>query len=482
MKVRHHRLLLCTVSLAAALSAGDAGAFPNPFRKKARQTAPDTAELATSEAAAAALIKRAEEAEAAGRISQARSIYRDILLRHQFSSHAPVAKFRLAAAYEREGKYAKAFETYQELVETYRQSRQFGEAVDRQYAIAKLARTEKIGSFFGISKKMGSSQVIEMYQKVIDNAPRGPHAAEAQLEIARIHEEEGNHSDAIDAYRKLAEEYPRSPYAAEAQAKVGRGYLEIVREGSRDRSALDEARAATEQSSGLFPSVDPVRSADLTVMRGEIDELTAENAFKTARFYEKSGNARAALIYYSDVLRSPAGQYFAEARDRVNEITASDPKLLETLPQGILTAKALAVPAAVDVKSRPNYFGPPPPPSRVASVIRKPGMRSDRDQIPITPIDEPDLPTGTDSPSFPDPSLLDPTIPPEPGVLRPGDTLPDEPELPSLDPPSLDSLNPDPTPPAPGPGTTEPEPEPEKPSDAPAVEPDPSPAPEPPGE
>src|SRR5690606_6350031 len=128
----------------------------------------------------------------------------DILRKHRFSSFAPVAQFQLAVGYEREGKYSKAFDTYQELVESYRQSAQFGDAVERQYAIASKARTEKIGSFLGISKKMAPETVIEMYQTVISNAPRGPHAAEAQLEIARIHEEEDNQEEAIAAYTRLA--------------------------------------------------------------------------------------------------------------------------------------------------------------------------------------------------------------------------------------------------------------------------------------
>ena len=428
------RLLLCTITSAVILTAaGDAGAFPNPFKRKEPTSAPAPLELRTAEIEAGDLLRQAQDLEAAGKSGAAASSYKRIVERYPLTSFAPIAQFRLASAYERDGKFSKAFETYQELVDTYKQSAQFSEAIDRQIAIATQSRTEKLGSFMGIPKKLDKSQQIEMFEKVIANAPRGRRAAEAQFEIAKIHEEEESTDLAIAAYRKVVEDYPTSPLAADAQAKVSKGYIGKVADGSRDASNIEKARLAADQAAGLFPDSS---LPDMAATRVQVDEISAENAWKTGQFYEKQGNYRAALVYYSDVLKSPGSAHFAEARERISDMTSKDSSLIESVPAVALTSRDLAVPASTDLKGKPGYFGPPAPPAKIASLLRKPKMRSGGDQIPITPLEEPDLPTGTDRMLKPDDSLLNPGAAPVPGDLVPGDVLP-TPGSSVLDPPSL---------------------------------------------
>lgn len=434
-------LLLCTFTTAVIVAAaGDAQAFPNPFKRKPATEAPAPSELRASEIAAGDLLRRAQDDEAAGRSGAAAATYKRIVERFPLTSFAPMALFRLAATYEREGKFSKAFETYQSLVDTYKQSAQFSEAIDRQIAIANQSRTEKLGSFLGIPKKLDSSAQLEMFEKVIANAPRGRNAAEAQFEIARIHEEQNSPDPAIAAYKKVVEDYPASPLAAQAQTKVSQGHLAKVRVGSRDTSNVEKARLAAEQATGLFPDTSLPALAET---RLQVDEISAENAWKTGQFYQKQGNLRAAILYYSDVLRAPGSPHFAGARERINDMTTQDPSLMDSLPAVAVNAKDLALPASVDLKSKPGYFGPPPPPARVASLLRQPKMRTGGDQIPITPLEEPDLPTGSDRLLKPDDSLLNPGSPaPAPGDLVPGDALPPA-TIPAPEPPAPESPAPE---------------------------------------
>ncbi len=428
------RLLLCTLSAAVAAAAtSSAPAFPNPFKRKAPLAAPANPELQAAERAAGDLLRQAQDQEAAGKSGAAVATCKRLVERYPLTSFAPMALFRLASAYERDGKFKKAFDTYQELVDTYKQSPQFSEAIDRQIAIATQSRTEKLGSFLGIPKKLDSSEQLEMFEKVIANAPRGRRAPEAQFEIAKVHEEQDAPDLAIAAYQKVVEDYPNSPLAAEAQSKIGQGYLGKIEEGSRDASNIEKARRATDQASGLFPNT---ALPNLPNTRLQVDEISAENAWKTGRFYENQANYRAALVYYSDVLRAPSSAHFAEARERINAMTTKDPGLLESVPATALASQDLAVPAATDLKNKPGYFGPPAPPARVASVLRQPTMRPSRDQVPITPLEEPDLPTGSEPSRKPDDSLLNPSTPPAPGDLLPGDPLPPA-GAPSPEPPAL---------------------------------------------
>ncbi|MES2706480.1 MAG: tetratricopeptide repeat protein [Verrucomicrobiota bacterium] len=436
----HSRLLLCTLTAAVVVTATDASAFPNPFKRKPLDTPLAPAQLQAAEGEAGNLLKQAQDLDAAGKTGAAASSYKRIVDRYPLTSFAPVAQFRLASAYERDGKFSKAFDTYQELVETYRQSAQFGEAIDRQMAIAMQSRSEKLGSFLGIAKKLDPVDQLDMFQKVIASAPRGRRAAEAQFEVAKIHEEQNDQDAAIAAYRKVVEDYPSSPLAADAQSKVGKTYLDKVGDGSRDAANIAKARAAAEEAGGLFPDQ---AVPDLQNTRTQVDDLAADTAWKTAKFYEKSGNRKAAVLYYSDVMRSPGNAHFDDARARIAALTSADPKLLDSLPKLAISPKDLAVQAAVDLKNKANYFGPPGPASKVA--VQKPKMRTGNDQIPAIQLDEPDLPTGADGMLKPDNALLDPSQPPsipapstpaDGSDLKPGDAVP-APEAPASEPPSL---------------------------------------------
>jgi TolA-binding protein len=86
------------------------------------------------------MFAEAAEAEAAGKTGAAEKSYRRIVRDYPFTNAAPAAQFRLAASLEQNGKLPKAFDAYQELIETYRKTPQFAEALDRQYGIAMQSR------------------------------------------------------------------------------------------------------------------------------------------------------------------------------------------------------------------------------------------------------------------------------------------------------------------------------------------------------
>ncbi len=474
-------VILTLTAMIIIMAAGDAHAgFPNPFKKKkGPSSVPAAEELRTAEMQASDLFSASRADENAGRESSAIAGYKKIVQSYPYTSFAPSAQFRIAAALEKSGKYKRAFETYQELLTNYRQTAQFAEAVDRQFGIARLSRTDKTSSIFGIKKRMDPAEIIEMLQTVITNAPQGPHAPEAQMEIGRIHEEEENKDGAITAYRKVVEDYPKSSFAAEAQTKVGQTYLTKVKDGSRDMSNLENARSATEEAASLF-NTDSL--SDLTNTKGQIDEAASEASFTTGKFYEKKGNFKAAMMYYSDVLRAPGSPHFEEVRERVAAMSASDPRLMSSLKGMSINQKDLAVQAAADLKGKAEYFGPPAPVAKSDSVIRRPRMRPG-DIIPITPL-EPDLPSGATPGSNPDNSLLNPdqpVIPLDPAMPDPAmpavEPLPDPPAVPEPVPtePTDPAAPPLPEPPmAPEPAL--PEATPAAPAPLPAVEPAPAPA------
>ncbi|MBP7948658.1 MAG: tetratricopeptide repeat protein [Verrucomicrobiales bacterium] len=393
------RLAFITFS-ALALPVGSALALPWPFKKKAEPAAPAAGELQSQEAAAAALLAQAQAAEQAGKMGSAMATYKKIVKAHPLAPSAGTAQFRIAQHMEADAPL-DAFDAYQTLIDSYKASPHFAAAIDAQFSIAQKARTEKLSSLMMIKKKLSTSQTLKLYEQVITNAPQGRNAPEAKFQIGQIQEDEGETSEAIKSYQDVVDQYPRSTFAAQAQKKVAELSFDKVADGSRDAGTLSESRMAA-QEAALFPG------SDMGELRTQIDEKDAENSYRIAKFYDRQKNYRAAMIYYSDVLRFPAGSNFESARDRVNELTTSDPSLLETANVKI-SNKQLALRAEADVKNRPDYLGPPAP-ADLDKALRKPKMRTGTDTIPITPIEEPALP-GEKPVGKPDDTLLTPGTP-----------------------------------------------------------------------
>ncbi len=438
MKTDRSRLSLLTTTFIIALAAGDACALPKLFKKKnkAPEAVPAGAAMREADMAANDLMARARADEAAGREKAAIKGYETIIAKYPYASIASEAQFRIAAALEQDRKFEDAFEAYQHLITRYRQSPQFSEAIDRQYNIATLSRTKRTGRTLGFKVRLSSEEIITMLKQIIANAPHGVHAAEAQFEIAAIHEEEGQHDQAIAAYRKVADNYPTSPMAADAKSRIGQTYMAKVGQGNRDSSNISRARDAVDEAS-LFGNAPP----DLLSMQGSINEAAAESSFSTGKFYQKRGNYKAAMIYYADILRNPGSAHYEEVRERVNEMNAKEPGLMESMKHLALDSRSLAVPATANLKNKGDYFGPPgPAPRALANAARTPEMRSD--YVPEVPLEPGDLPV---TPGTPDNSLLDPTaLPPLDSPTPPAvPEVPAAPEPPRLEVPPLPAPPPD---------------------------------------
>ncbi len=382
------------------LQATSASALPWPFGKKEAKEAPSAPELQSQEAAASELLNRAQAAQAAGKTSSANSLYKQIVGKYPLTESASTAQFFFAKNFE-EDNPQKAFEEYQTLIDNYKASPYFSQALESQFSVAQRSRTDKLGSFLGLKKKMGREDRIKLFEAVVKNAPQGKHAAEAEFDIAQIHEEADERSEAISAYQDVVDQYPNSPFAKQSQQKIAELNFGKVTEGTKDIGALKDSRDAAQQAVSLFPSEE---TRDLLP---QIDEKQAEAAFKIAKFYERTKNYKAAMIYYNNVLKFPGGSNFEAAKDRVNELTTNDPTLLDQANVKI-SNKQLALRAQADVKSRPDYLGPPAPVD-LDKGIAKTKMRTGpaSADIPIVPIDEPALP-GDKPTGKPDDSLLKP--------------------------------------------------------------------------
>lgn len=406
---------LATLLVCAPLSP--AWGFLGLFNKEKNQKAPSgSGELQAQEAAAAALLQDAQGASS----GKATSIYDEVLKKYPFTNAAAEAAYAKALIVRQNGKLRDAFDAFQALVDRYRQSPRFADAIQQQYEIAEEAKGGKKQRtvLLVVSMKLGAGEVIELYKQVIDNAPYGKFAPLAQFSIAEIHQEEGEKSAAVNAYQAVVDNYPSSKEAAEAQFRIG-AISNIAAQKTQDSQNLVATRDALQSYVATNPTGE--RSGEAAAMLAQVDEETAARSLEVGKFYEKQGKPKAAAIYYNEALKFGTAEASAEARERLAKVSAE-------FPDDVVDAKAnpasdYTVPAAVDLKGRSDYAGPPAP--ELAKLSEKPKMRGDDPGFMPIPLQEPTLPTrpGT-APGAAPGSLLPPVtekplllpVPPPPGT------------------------------------------------------------------
>ncbi|HUF61798.1 MAG TPA: tetratricopeptide repeat protein [Verrucomicrobiales bacterium] len=413
MKKLPVRALPALLVIGAVMTPLSSDAVLKKLFKRDRQVVPSVEQTPQREAQAEALFR---EAEATSKAGNAVDLYRKLVKNYPHSRYAPEAQYRIALHQDQHGTGDKAFKAYQELIEKYRSTPHFDEALNRQFQIASASHTSKTGRFLGLPTSVSRSRVVTMYEQIIANAPTSRYAADAQFNIGLIHENGKKYQEAITAYQSVVDDYPRSGRAPEAQLRIGEIMGATIERGNRNPVSLVQTREAYEDFLTNFPEHGAAEDALMN-----IDLLSAQEARKNLQvgsFYERQGNPGGAAIYYNQVARNsddPALQ--AEAQQRLDKLAASHPQAVEVAQASASTGGS----AARLLKARPEYAGPLAPDVAQAKQ-RKPGapnqilgmpdlLNSDADQVPFLPIEEPELPSAGDSG---DPINIDPIIPPDP--------------------------------------------------------------------
>jgi outer membrane assembly lipoprotein YfiO len=278
---------------------------------------------ATDNTRAEALFQQAKTAEDAGKTKKAIKLYEELADEIAYSDRAAEARFRQAQLLEQQGETLDAFDAYQKLIAQRTGSGYYKQAFDRQSALAFSAADGDISdSFFGIKSGLAANKVIGMLQKVADNAPRSPVAAEADYRIGEIYVRDGKVNEAVVAFREVVENYPTSPQAPEAQFRIGEILLEEANEGNQDQANLNRAKEALQDYLSQFPG--HKRNAEARRMISNIGGRDLQNSYDIGVFYEKKGEYSSARYYYEEVVRrTKSGELHDKAQARLNALNSN---------------------------------------------------------------------------------------------------------------------------------------------------------------
>lgn len=269
-----------------------------------------------------------------------------VVSRWPFSDYAPQAQYLAGRCYEEEGKDEQAFKHYQRLLEKYPKMTNAHEVLERQFIIANKFLGGQWRKALGVIPLPPSREkTIEMYQKIIKNAPYSEVAPQAQINIGAANEKSRKYAEAMKAYETAADRYSeREKVAADAMYKAGQAAIKQARTAEYDQSTAGKAIDTFTEFGALYPNDSRAPST-----KAQIDTLKAEQAlgsYKIAKFYESRNRWGAALIYYNEVLVvDPNGPKAREARERIAEIKQRIEAKPEPKPEAQPEVKAGSQPA-----------------------------------------------------------------------------------------------------------------------------------------
>ena len=351
---------------------------------------------------AAGYFQQAQEWEEAGNTKQAIASYRTLVRDYPVAPSAPAAQLRLGELYDSLGNSKRAFDSYQKLLENFPQAREFDRAVEAQVAIADAQMDSR-----------RYERAAEMYTSILANAPFAKFAPSVQFKLGQAFENQKEYEKAISAYQLVLDRYPNSSLAADALYQIGYVQFTEAEGRSQDLSAAIDAKNTFEEFLVEFPKNEKAAQA-----RENLDTMSGREAFdllSIAKFYDRKTDYRAAVVYYSDLVRRQPGTPDADlASARIEEIraTVGEDELRagsERAETGVRAAMRRRLQNQVQTSSLSNYAGPPvstvKPPEELPAP--RPQLRTSasdvRPQTGSSPADmpAPDLPpVEPDLPSF----------------------------------------------------------------------------------
>jgi len=272
----------------------------------------------------------AHKLEAQGQRDAALRAYKALLRRWPLSFFAPEAQYRCGKILEDQGDFYNAFQAFQKMVTKYPSSDYFSQALNEQYRIANLFLAGEPQRIWKIPVGPSMQRTIEMYQRIIKNAPYGDYAPQCQFNIGIADEKQRKFTDAVDAYQLVLDNYPTSSVAANAQYQIGYAWMKSSISGDYDMGAAKKAVDAFQDYLVRYPNSDKAVQAQENIRR--LGQKQTQGAFDIAKFYETQHQTRAAFIYYNEVLREdPNSEQAMQAKKRIADLRP----MVEAMPGGL---------------------------------------------------------------------------------------------------------------------------------------------------
>ncbi len=359
-----------------------------------------------AEATAAEQLRKAERLEAENQPKKALGAYRTLVRNWPQSIAAQHAQIKIADLYQSLGHSERAFKEYGVYLEKYPKGAEFERAVETQFQLATSFLEGERRKVLGVKTLPSMQRAAEMFADILKRAPYSKWAALSQFNIGRAMEKQDKWPEAVAAYQMVVDKYPADEIAADAQYQIGYIYYTLAKSGSNDFSARHRAREAYEDFIMRFPDSEKVAQAQENLK--QLGDVDTRKTLDIGRYYQKTGNPKAAVIYFEEVINSDPGSDEAKTAQKLidqlrsihgDDALRSGPERAET---GSKAKERRKMRALVETSSRPDFNGPPAPPAPPEPDEVAPA----RPEFRTFPDVEPPLPADNNQPPVEDGLLL----------------------------------------------------------------------------
>ncbi len=204
------------------------------------------------------------------------------------------------------------------------------EVVELKFCIAEAFRCGARRRMFGSRRfpkwMNGEDLALTLYDEVVSALPCHEIAAKALYSKGSLLSQQCDFLCAIDAYQTLLRRFPDHDFAVEAYLGIIRTYHRQAWYEYQNPDILPLAEIAFRRFSEEFPNEE--RLADAAEELLEIKEIYAQGMYETGRFFERTCEPQAAVLYYLSAINDFPETYMAQcAQDRLEALIQCYPCL-----------------------------------------------------------------------------------------------------------------------------------------------------------
>jgi outer membrane assembly lipoprotein YfiO len=247
--------------------------------------------------------------------------FEKLVKNYEYSEYAANAQYHAGLSYDNMGKYYIAFQNYQKTIDNFPHVSNIDEIIARQFNIANMYAAKSNPKVLGTDIMTSYDRAIEIYKKVVDNAPFGKLADEAQFRMALTMKDAGLYDEATVAFQKIMDDYSSSRFYEQARYEMANSAYKASLKPAYDAAPTDKALKAFEEFTSATIDKRLNEEAQKTIKR--LKNKVAEKSFMTAEFYERQKHYASAIIYYQDVINKYPDSSFAE----ISKVRIADLKI-----------------------------------------------------------------------------------------------------------------------------------------------------------
>jgi len=238
---------------------------------------------------------------------------------YEYSEYASKAQYYAGLCYENMNKLYFAFQNYQKAIDNFPHIENMEEIIAREFNIATIYEGKASPKVLGTDIMTSTDRAVEIYKKVVDNAPFGRLADESQFRMGQAFKKADRFDEAIPAFQKILDDYPNSQFIDKVKFEVADCAYRASLKPAYDIESTDKAIKAFEELGQTSRYEKLSGEAAKTIQR--LKDKAAEKSFITAQFYESQRHYESAIIYYKDVVaRFPDSSIAVKAKAKIEDL------------------------------------------------------------------------------------------------------------------------------------------------------------------